>query len=52
MHPANMTQDDWDQLYSDIESNGEGQADAMMRYAYEAGWDAAQDAIKREKASG
>lgn len=40
--PDQMTRDDWDDVYMDCESNGEGEARSMVRYAYEAGWRAAR----------
>lgn len=40
--PAHMTRDDWDDVYMDCESNGEGEPRSMVRYAYEAGWRAAR----------
>lgn len=42
--PDAMTCDDWDEVYMDCESNGDGQPRSMVRYAYEAGYEAATKA--------
>ena len=43
-----LSKDEWDDIYLDCESNGEGIARALVRYAYEAGWKAAMDSIAKE----
>ncbi len=44
IEPPQLTRDEWDDIYMDCESNGEGEARSMCRYAYEAGWKAAKAA--------
>ena len=43
--PDKMDRDDWDDLYMDCEANGEGESRSMVRYAYEAGYEAAMAAV-------